>query len=341
MHVDDALIAYLRGLPKAELHIHIEGALEPEMMFAMARRNGVELPFSTVAEVRAAYEFDDLQSFLDIYYRGAEALVTEQDFYELTLSYLERAHADGVRRAEMFFDPQTHTTRGVRFETVIEGLWAARNDAREQWGISSDFIMCFLRHLPPGDAVAMMNTAGPHLDRIIGVGLDSSEVDNPPEPFAPAYDIARDAGLHTVAHAGEEGPPEYIAGALDALGAERIEHGAVVERDEQLVARLIGEKIPLTVCPISNVKLKVFSRMAESHLKRLHDRGVKVTINSDDPAYFGGYVLDNYVEVARSLDVDRDDLTTMARNSLEASFLPEGEKAALLAEFDEYVVTHG
>lgn len=341
MHIDETLIAYLRGLPKAELHLHIEGTLEPEMMFEMARRNDVALPFATVAEVRAAYEFDDLQSFLDIYYRGADALQTEQDFYDLTLAYLERVHADGVRRAEIFFDPQTHTMRGIRFETVIDGLWAARNEARERWGISSDFIMCFLRHLPPGDAVALMKTAAPHFDRIIGVGLDSTEVGNPPEPFAAAYEIARDAGLHAVAHGGEEGPPEYIAGALDALGAERIEHGAAIERDDRLVERLVAEEIPLTVCPISNVKLNVFTRMEDSHIKRLHDRGVKVTINSDDPAYFGGYVLDNYLAVAESLDVTRDDLTTMARNSLEFSFLPSGEKSALLAEFDDYVSSHG
>ena len=341
MLIDDELTDFLRGLPKAELHIHIEGTLEPEMMFEMARRNGLTLPFTTVEEIRAAYSFTGLQSFLDIFYQGAAVLQTEQDFYDLTLAYLEKAHRDGVRRAEIFFDPQTHTERGIRFETFMDGMWRARNDAAGRWGISSDFILCFVRHRSGDDAVATMNEALPHVDRLIGVGLDSSEIGNPPEPFAPAFDIARRAGLHAVAHGGEEGPPEYITGALDALGAERIEHGATAEQDEALMERLIAEQVPLTICPISSLRLGVYHRMEDAHLKRFHDRGIKVTINSDDPAYFGGYVLDNYLAVAHSVDVSRDDLIWMARNSLEATFLPEDEKAALLAEFDQYVAGHG
>ena len=341
MLIDDTLTEFLRGLPKAELHIHIEGALEPEMMFEMAGRNGVALPFATVEETRAAYDFTDLQSFLDIFYQGSSVLLHEEDFYDLTIWYLEKAHLDGVRRAEIFFDPQTHTSRGIGFDVFFEGMWRAREDARRRWGISSDFIMCFQRHLSGDDAVATMNEALPYVDRIIGVGLDSSEIGNPPEPFKPAYDLARASGLHAVAHAGEEGPPEYIAGALDALGAERIEHGATAERDDDLMRRLAEEAIPVTMCPISSLRLKVYRRMEDAHMKRFHDRGVKVTLNSDDPAYFGGYVLDNYLAVARSLDVSREDLGAMARNSLEATFLPDGEKAALLDEFDAYVAANG
>jgi adenosine deaminase len=341
MNIDHELTEFLRGLPKAELHVHIEGTLEPEMMFEMGRRNGVTLPFANLDEIRAAYEFTDLQSFLDIYYQGAAVLITERDFYDLTLAYLEKAHGEGVRRAEIFFDPQTHTARGVGFEAFMSGLWRAREDAAARWGISSDFILCFLRHLPPEEAIATMQQALPHLNRIIGVGLDSSEVGHPPEPFAPAFQIARDAGLHAVAHAGEEGPPEYIWGALEALGAERIEHGATAERDDELMDRLASDQIPLTVCPISSLRLRVYHHMEDAHLKRFHDRGVKVTINSDDPAYFGGYVLDNYLAVAHALGISRDDLTWMARNSLEATFLPEDEKKALLDEFDEYVERHG
>jgi adenosine deaminase len=337
MQIDDSLTEYLRGLPKAELHIHIEGTLEPEMMFDMARRNSVALPYRTVEETRAAYQFTDLQSFLDLLYQGAAVLRTEHDYYELAIAYFERAQADGVRRAEVFFDPQTHTQRGIGFDVFFEGLWRAREEAQRRWDISIDYIMCFLRHLPGDEAVATMRAAVPYADRIIGVGLDSSEVGNPPELFEEAYAMARAWGLHAVAHAGEEGPPAYITGALDALGAERIEHGATAEQDEALMQRLIDEQIPLTICPISSLKLRVYDTMEASSLKRYHDRGVKVTINSDDPGYFGGYVLDNYLAVAAALDLDRDDLTAMARNSLEAAFLPGAEKAKLLAEFDDYV----
>ncbi|MFV9673631.1 MAG: adenosine deaminase, partial [Acidimicrobiia bacterium] len=287
--------SFIRSLPKAELHLHIEGTLEPEMMFELAARNGIDLPFTTVGEIRAAYEFSDLQSFLDIYYQGASVLVTEQDFYDLMYAYLERAADDGVRRAEIFFDPQTHTERGIGFPVFMDGFTRAMADGEERWGISAALIMCFLRHLSGDAAINTWRAAEQFADQIIGVGLDSGEVGNPPEWFSDAYSLARDAGLHSVAHAGEEGPPSYIIGALDALGAERIDHGVRCDEDPALVDRLVTEQIPLTMCPLSNVKLRVFDRLEDHNLKRLLDRGVRVTINSDDPAYFGGYVLDNYV----------------------------------------------
>jgi adenosine deaminase len=324
--------AFVRSLPKAELHLHIEGTLEPEMMFELAARNGIDLPFATVDEVRAAYEFSDLQTFLDIYYQGAAVLVTEEDFYDLMVAYLERAAHDGVRRSEIFFDPQTHTERGIEFRVFMSGFTRAITYAEERWGISAALIMSFLRHLPGDAALGTWHEAEPFLDGIIGVGLDSAEVGNPPEWFADAYARAKAAGLHAVAHAGEEGPPSYISGALDTLHAERIDHGVRCEEDPALVDRLIAERIPLTMCPMSNVKLRVFDRLEDHNLKRLLDRGVCVTINSDDPAYFGGYVLDNYVATAEALDLDRDDLVTLARNSIEAAFLPDEHKRALLDE---------
>ena len=326
--------SFIRALPKAELHLHIEGTLEPEMMFDLAARNGIDLPFANVEEVRAAYEFSDLQSFLDIYYQGAAVLVAEQDFFDLMYAYLERAAADGVRRAEIFFDPQTHTERGIGFSVFMGGFTRAMQAAYNEWGISAALIMCFLRHLPGEAAVETWSEAAPYADLMIGVGLDSSEVGNPPEWFAAAYQLARDAGLHAVAHAGEEGPPAYIVGALDSLGAERIDHGVRSAEDPALVERLVAERIPLTMCPLSNVKLRVFDRLEDHNLKDLLDRGVRVTINSDDPAYFGGYALDNYVAVAEALNLSRDDLITLARNSIEATFLSVDEKDALLADLD-------
>ncbi|MEA3511315.1 MAG: adenosine deaminase [Actinomycetota bacterium] len=327
--------SFVRSLPKAELHLHIEGTLEPEMMFDLAARNGITLPFATVDEIRAAYEFSDLQSFLDIYYQGAAVLVTEQDFYDLMLAYLGRAADDGVRRAEIFFDPQTHTERGIGFPVFMDGFNRAMADAEKRWGISAGLIMCFLRHLPGEAAVETWHDAEPFTDRIIGVGLDSGEVGNPPEWFAEAYAMARSAGLHAVAHAGEEGPPAYITGALDALGAERIDHGVRCDEDPVLVERLVSKQIPLTMCPLSNVKLRVFGRLEDHNLKRLLNSGVRVTINSDDPAYFGGYVLDNYVATAEALDLSREDLVVLARNSIEATFLSDDQKASLLDELDD------
>ncbi len=334
---DADLASFVRGLPKAELHLHIEGTLEPEMLFELAGRNGVELPFEDEAAVRAAYSFTDLQSFLDIYYQGAAVLQTEQDFYGLMAAYLRRAHADGVRRAEMFFDPQTHAERGVGFEVFMGGFTEAMADAEAEFGISSALIMCFLRHLPGEAACETFRASEAWLDDIIGVGLDSSEVDHPPEEFAEAYAMARAAGLRPVAHAGEEGPPAYIAGALDALGAERIDHGVRCEEDPDLVARLVAAQTPLTVCPLSNLALCVVDDLADHNLKRLLGAGLKVTINSDDPAYFGGYVADNYLAAAEALNLTREDLAACARNSLEACFAPEFQRSDWLSELDAYL----
>lgn len=328
---------WIRGLPKAELHLHIEGTLEPEMMFEMARRNGVALPYATVDEVRAAYAFSDLQSFLDLYYQGAAVLQTEQDFYELMSAYLVRARHDGVHRAEIFFDPQTHTGRGIGFPVFMEGFLGAIADAEEALGISVGLIMCFLRHLPAEDAVAIWAAASGYHDRIIAVGLDSSERGHPPELFAEPYARARAAGLAAVAHAGEEGPAAYVTSALDVLGVARIDHGVHCDEDDTLVDRLVAEGTPLTMCPLSNVRLRVFDRLEDHNLKRLLDRGVRVTINSDDPAYFGGYVGDNYVAAVEALGLTRDDVVTLALNSLDATFLPDPGKALLIAELHRYL----
>jgi len=327
-------------LPKAELHVHIEGTLEPEMLFELAGRNGVSLPFADAAEVRAAYSFSDLQSFLDIYYQGAAVLQTGQDFYDLMTAYLRRAHEDGVRRAEMFFDPQTHTTRGIGFDVFMGGFSAAMADAEASSGVSPALIMCFLRHLPGDAACETMRAAEGWLDHIIGVGLDSSEVDHPPEEFAEAFAMARAAGLRAVAHAGEEGPPAYISGALDALGVERIDHGVRCEEDPELMKRLVEAQVPLTVCPLSNLELCVVDDLAAHNLKRLLDAGLKVTINSDDPAYFGGYVAENYVTTANALGLTRSDLATCARNSLEACFAPASQRQAWLTDLDTYLATN-
>ena len=332
--MESARETWIRNLPKAELHVHIEGTLEPEMMFELASRNGVDVPFASVTDVRAAYVFDDLQSFLDIYYQGAAVLQTEQDFYDLMSAYLERAAADGVRRAEVFFDPQTHTERGVGFPVFMEGFLRAMDAAQTRLGITTALILCFLRHRSGEDAVATWLQAAGYHDRILAVGLDSSEVGNPPELFIEAYAMARRAGLHAVAHAGEEGPPAYILGALDELGAERIDHGLRGEEDEAVIERLVADGIPLTMCPLSNVRLRAFDRIEHHNLKRLLDRGVRVTVNSDDPAYFGGYIGDNYVAVTEALGLSDDDVFRIARYSIEATFLAAPEKAALLAELE-------
>jgi adenine deaminase len=332
------LETYVRALPKAELHLHIEGTLEPELMFELARRNGVKLPFASVEEVRAAYDFSDLQSFLDLYYAGAAALVTEQDFFDLAAAYFERAHADGVVHAELFFDPQTHTERGIAFETVLDGLERACVDARQRFGISSRLILCFLRHLSEAEGFDTLELALPHLSRIHGVGLDSSERDHPPAKFARLFARCRALGLHIVAHAGEEGPSEYIHEALDVLQVERIDHGVRCEGDAALVARLAREQVPLTVCPLSNVKLCVFERLEDHNFKRLLDAGLKLTINSDDPAYFGGYVARNYIDTARALGLSRAELARVARNSLEASFVSDAERAPWLARLQAMTV---
>ncbi len=325
---------FVRALPKAELHLHIEGSLEPEMMFALAQRNEVALPWGSVEATRAAYAFTDLQSFLDLYYAGAAALVREQDFFDLALAYFERAHADGVVHAELFFDPQTHTARGIAFETVLDGLERACAEAQQRWSISSRLIPCFLRHLSEDDGFATLEQALPHLARIHGVGLDSSEMGHPPSKFARLFERCRELGLHIVAHAGEEGPPAYIVEALDILKVERIDHGVRAAEDAALIERLAAEKVALTVCPLSNVKLCVFERLGQHNLKQLLEAGLKVTINSDDPAYFGGYIGQNYLDTARALDLSRAQLKRIARNSLEASFVPESLRAPWLARLD-------
>jgi adenosine deaminase len=328
---------FIRNIPKAELHLHIEGTLEPELMFEIGERNGVAIPFASVDEVRRAYEFSDLQSFLDIYYQGADVLREERDFYDLTRAYVERVHAENVRHVEIFFDPQTHTDRGIPFETVIKGIHAALHDADRELGISSGLIMCFLRHLSAEAAMATLEQALPHKVLIVAVGLDSSEVGHPPEKFVEVFDRARSEGFLTVAHAGEEGPPDYIRQALDLLKASRIDHGVRCIEDERLVARLKSDQIPLTVCPLSNVQLRVFDTMSEHNLKRLLDLGLCVTVNSDDPAYFGGYITENFLAAQRALNLSSDDVVQLVRNSFNAAFLGVERREELLAEVDQFV----
>lgn len=329
--------AFIAGLPKAELHLHIEGSLEPELMFELARRNGIAIPFASVAEVRAAYAFSNLQDFLDIYYQGMGVLRTEQDFYDLTAAYLARANADAVRHVEIFFDPQGHTERGVAFATAIGGITRALDDARTRDGISSRLIMCFLRHLSEAAADATLDEALPFLDRIDGVGLDSSEVGHPPSKFERVFARARALGLKVVAHAGEEGPPAYVHEALDLLKVDRIDHGNRSLEDAALVARLASEGMTLTVCPLSNLKLCVVDDVAAHPLKAMLDAGLRATVNSDDPSYFGGYVNANYLAVADALDLSKADLVTLARNSFTGSFLSDGDKAKHLAAIDAYL----
>ena len=331
----DRLPALLQAMPKAELHMHIEGSLEPELIFALAQRNGVALSYPSVEALRQAYAFTDLQSFLDIYYAGASVLLKEADFHDMAWAYFLRAKADNVVHAELFFDPQTHTERGVAFETVIRGLTSACERAQTELGISSALIMCFLRHLSEEDAFKTLEQALPYRDLFIGVGLDSSERGHPPEKFARVFAKCRELGLRLVAHAGEEGPPEYIINALDVLKVERIDHGVRCVDDPALVQRLAQQGTPLTVCPLSNIKLCVFKTMADHNLRTLLDAGLKVTINSDDPAYFGGYVNQNYLETFAALPLDASHAYTLARNSLEASFVDEARQAAWVRQLDE------
>ena len=311
---------FIHSLPKAELHLHVEGTLEPELMFDLARRNRVHLPYASVDAIRQAYQFTDLQSFLDLYYAGAAVLVKQQDFTDLALAYFRKAASQNVRHAEIFFDPQTHTRRGVFFETVIRGLREAQERADSELGVTSKLILCFLRHLSEEEAMATLDEARPFLEWITAVGLDSSERGHPPRKFERVFAKARAEGLLAVAHAGEEGPPEYIREALDLLEVRRIDHGVRCMEDPELVARLVDEQIPLTVCPLSNVKLRVCETLRDHPLKRMLEAGLKVTINSDDPAYFGGYVEENYVETAEALHLSRSEIETLARNSLDACF---------------------
>jgi adenosine deaminase len=326
---------FIRRLPKAELHVHIEGTLEPQMMFDLAERNEFELPFRDVASVAAAYRFRNLQSFLDIYYQGAAVLQTPQDFYDLISAYFDRAAADGVRHAEIFFDPQTHTERGVGFEVFMEGFRSGMADARSLHGITSNLILCFLRHLGGDAALGTIREAEPHLDSVIAVGLDSSEVGYPPELYADAFRYARELGLRAVAHGGEEGPPDYVVGALDALGAERIDHGVRSLEEPSLVDRLRRERIPLTVCPLSNVALRVVDRVADHPLPEMMEAELLVSVNSDDPAYFGGYVGENYLVLVDDLGFGEQRLAMLAANSIESSFLDEDAKSSLLEEIEK------
>jgi len=312
---------FIRVLPKAELHLHLEGSLEPELMFELARRNGVSLPYDSVEDVRAAYDFQDLQSFLDIYYQCADVLRTEQDFYDLTWAYLLHCKADGVIHTEPFFDPQTHTDRGIAFETVIQGISRALADGEKELGISSGLILCFLRHLSEEEAFETLEAAKPWLDRIIGVGLDSSEKGHPPEKFSRVFAAAAALGLRRVAHAGEEGPAQYIRTAIDDLDVGRIDHGVRCTDDPELVASLARSRMPLTVCPLSNTRLKVYGQMQEHPILELLEQGVCVTVNADDPAFFGGYLLDNYKALIDHLGLTRAQAVQLAGNSLEASFV--------------------
>lgn len=328
---------FIAGLPKAELHLHIEGSLEPEMMFALAQRNGVTLPYANVEAIREAYSFTRLQDFLDLYYQGMSVLLQEQDFYDLTLAYLRRVARDSVRHVEIFFDPQGHTERGVAFATAFDGIERALQDGERELGITSKIILCFLRHLSADSAMATLEQAMDYRGRIAGVGLDSSEKGHPPEKFAAVFDKARAAGFKAVAHAGEEGPPEYVWSALDILKVDRIDHGNRALEDPDLVAELARRKMPLTVCPLSNLRLQVVEDMTAHPLKMMLDRGLVVTVNSDDPAYFGGYMNDNFNALRHALALSDDELALIARNSFGASFLDDDTKQKHIAEVDEYV----
>jgi adenosine deaminase len=331
------LARFIQGLPKAELHLHIEGSLEPELMFDLARRNRISLPFASVEAVRAAYAFSNLQDFLDIYYQGAGVLMTEQDFQDLAMAYFRRVAADGCRHVELFFDPQTHTDRGLPFRIAIDGLLAGMAEAERTLGVSSSLILCFLRHLDEDAAFTTLREAEPYLDRILGVGLDSSEVGHPPSKFARVFGAAGEMGLKRVAHAGEEGPPAYVREALDLLHVDRIDHGNRALEDPALVARLVAEGMTLTVCPLSNLKLCVVDDLKAHPLKRMLDLGLKATINSDDPAYFGGYLGRNWTETAQALSLSRAELVTLAKNSFTGSFLPPGTVSDHLAGIDAYL----
>lgn len=330
-------IDFISGLPKAELHLHIEGTLEPELMFRLARKNGVELPYDSVATLRAAYDFPDLQGFLDLYYGGMAVLNEARDFYDLTRAYLQRARAENIRHAEIFFDPQGHTRRDVLFESVMEGITGALADGARDLGVTSRLIMCFLRDLSAEDAMATLETALPYRDDIIAVGLDSAEAGNPPAKFRDVFARARSEGFLTVAHAGEEGPAAYVRETLDELGVSRIDHGVRSMEDPTVVDRLGKEGMPLTVCPLSNLRLKVFESMAAHSFKAMHDAGLLVTVNSDDPAYFGSYLNDNYRALRDAFGFTDSELADLARNSFKASFLDDEQKQTYLREVDTYV----
>lgn len=335
------LAQYIKQIPKAELHMHIEGSLEPELMFKLAARNGVSLKYKSVTELKSAYKFNNLQEFLDIYYAGANVLVTEEDFYDLTMAYMQKAREDRIVYAEIFFDPQTHTSRGVPFETIVNGISKALREAHDVYGISSLLILCFLRHLNEESAIETLRAALPFKDKISGIGLDSSEIGNPPSNFANVFHMAQDEGFLPVAHAGEEGPAEYIWEAMELLNVLRIDHGIQSITDERLLEELKERQMPLTVCPLSNLKLQVVSSLARHPMKRLLDKGLRITVNSDDPAYFGGYVNENYLQTAQALNLSRTDIFRLAENSFIASFLPESEKEKYLRQLQEFDTAFG
>lgn len=329
--------SFIAGLPKAELHLHIEGTFEPELMFELAERNNIDLPYDSVEELRKAYDFSQLQDFLDIYYQGMNVLRTEQDFYDLTWAYLEKVNAQNVRHVEIFFDPQGHLERGISFETAINGIHSALSTGLKEFDISFGIIMCFLRHLDEADAFKTLDLAMPHQDKIMGVGLDSSEMGHPPSKFEGVFAKAREAGFHIVAHAGEEGPPEYIYEALDLLKVERIDHGNTSMQDPALLKRLATEQMPLTVCPLSNTKLCVVDDMKNHPLPEMLKAGLKVTINSDDPAYFGGYLNENYEAISPIINDDKNTLALLAKNSFDSAFISASEKSRLIVEVDQYL----
>ncbi len=332
---------FIRGLPKAELHLHLEGSLEPDLLFQLAARNGVEIGYDTVESLRAAYSFESLQDFLDLYYQGMSVLLTQEDFHDLTLAYMTRAAEDGVRHVEVFFDPQAHLDRGVALKTVLDGIESGLAEGKRAFGISSGLILCFLRHLDEESALAVLEQAAPYSHRLLGVGLDSSENGHPPSKFSRVFARAGAMGLKRVAHAGEEGPPDYVWQALDQLGIDRVDHGNRALEDPLLVERLRRDQMALTVCPLSNLKLKVVRDMAEHPLRRMLDLGLQATVNSDDPAYFGGYVADNYRAVQQALGLSREHLAKLARNSFTASFLDRAEKASAIASLEAYCQAHG
>lgn len=328
---------FIENLPKAELHLHIEGTFEPELMFKIAQRNGIELPYGDVEALRKAYDFSQLQDFLDIYYQGMNVLQGEQDFYDLTWAYLQKIHAQNVLHTEIFFDPQGHTSRGVAFETALNGIYNALLDGQQQLGISFGVIMCFLRHLDADDAMATLNQALPYKDKIIGVGLDSSELGHPPEKFTAVFEKAKTEGFRIVAHAGEEGPPEYVYQALDLLKVDRIDHGNRALEDEALTQRIAKEGIALTVCPLSNLKLCVVEDLKDHPMRKMLDAGLKATMNSDDPAYFGGYMNENFLQLTEALNLTKEEIVTLARNGFEAAFISEERKQTLIDKLEAYV----
>ena len=327
---------FIQNLPKAELHLHIEGTLEPEMMFELAKRNNIDLPYNSISEVKEAYNFEDLQSFLDLYYQGSQVLQKEQDFYNLTWAYLQKAVRQNVRHTEIFFDPQSHTSRGIAFETVYQGIYQALQDGKAKLGISSQLILSFLRDRSAEEAFATLEQALPYKDTIPAVGLDSAEQGNPPSKFKEVFDKAQAEGFLTVAHAGEEGPPEYIWEAIELLNVSRIDHGVRSMEDPKLLDYLVEKQIPLTVCPLSNVELKVFDSMAKHNLKKLLNLGICATVNSDDPSYFGGYIAENYQAAQSALDLTKQELYQLAKNSFQASFLSPETKHKLIAKLDSY-----